>query len=215
MTPAEQLWAQLRRQGIPERVIAAMAAVPRDAFVPPDLRWQAWDDHALPIGEGQTISQPTVVALMTQAVDVGPGDVVLDVGTGSGYQAAVLAACGARVIGIERIPSLADRARRALASLGLDVRVHVGDGALGLPEEAPFDAIVVAAAADDVPPALPAQLRAPGPGHRGGRLVVPVRHRSRWPGVQKLVLIERMHDDDVEHELLDVVFVPLISPGPS
>lgn len=212
MTAAERLWEHLRRQGVRERIIRAMASVPRDAFVPPELRAEAWEDHALPIGEGQTISQPTVVALMTQAVDVGPGDVVLDVGTGSGYQAAVLAACGATVIGVERRPALADHARRVLAHVGFDIPVHLGDGALGLPDDAPFDGILVAAAADDVPPALPAQLRLPGPGRRGGRLVIPVRHRSAWPGVQKLLLIERTDGADVERELLDVVFVPLVSP---
>ncbi len=208
---AEDLLAHLRAQGVSQRIVDAMAAVPRDRFVPPDLQGQAWEDHPLPIGHGQTISQPTVVAIMTEAAAVGPGDRALDVGTGSGYQAAVLAACGAVVRGIERIGELADRAGAVLASVGLDIPVVQGDGAEGLPQYAPYDAIVVGAAAPDVPPALLAQLREPSPGRRGGRLVIPVGHRGLWVGGQRLLLIERLADGFREQELLDVVFVPLVT----
>ena len=214
---ADELYAHLRRQGISERVVAAMRRVPRDAFLDPALRGSAWEDHVLRIGWGQTISQPTVVAVMTEAVDAREGDTVLDVGTGSGYQAAVLAACGARVHGIERIPELAHGAQRALAATGFDVTVRCGDGALGWPERAPFDAVVVAAAAPWVPEALLAQLRAPRPadepgeGCRGGRLVIPLARPAPWTG-QELVLIERTADGHRRRKLLDVVFVPLV-PG--
>lgn len=211
---AAALFDVLLREGVSRRVVDAMARVPRDAFVPADLQRRAWEDTALPIGHGQTISQPTVVALMTQAVDVGPGDDVLDVGTGSGYQAAVLAACGARVHGIERIDELADRARAALAALGLDVPVTCGDGAAGLPQFAPYDAIVVAAATDAVPPALLDQLRVPDVGRRGGRLILPLGSRSWWPGAQRLVLFERLTEGFREQEMLDVAFVPLVTGEP-
>jgi len=143
-----------------------MARVERARFLPEDLRSRARDDVALPIGHEQTISQPTMVRLICDALDLRGDERVLDVGTGSGYQAAVLAELAAEVHSIERIPELAERAREALAGTG--VRVHVGDGTLGLPELAPFDAIAVAAAAVEPPPALLDQL-APG-----GRLVIPV-----------------------------------------
>jgi len=187
-----------------------MMSVPRDRFVPPAMAFRAWEDHAMSIGHGQTISQPTVVALMTEAAAVDPGDHVLDVGTGSGYQAAVLAACGARVHSIERVPSLADRARSTLADLGFDVEVTCGDGSAGLPGESPFDAIVVAAATPTVPPALLAQLREPTGGFRGGRLVIPLGGPSAWLGGQELVVFERVADRFARRKLLDVVFVPLV-----
>jgi protein-L-isoaspartate(D-aspartate) O-methyltransferase len=151
-----------------------------------------------------------VVELMTEAAAVGSGDHVLDVGTGSGYQAAVLAACGARVHSIERLAALADRARATLAGLGYDVDVRCGDGTAGLPEEAPFDAIVVAAATPTVPPALVDQLRAPGGGRRGGRLVIPLGEPSAWFGGQELVVLERVAEGISRRKLLDVVFVPLV-----
>lgn len=201
----------LLREGISPRVVAALVSVPRDRFVPRELRVRAWDDHAMPIGHGQTISQPTVVAVMTEAAAVGPGDVVLDVGTGSGYQAAVLAACGARVHSVERIPQLAERAGPLLADLGCDVTVTVGDGSSGLPEHAPFDAIVVAAATPVVPPALVEQLRPASDERRGGRLVLPLGHPSGWSGGQELVVLERTADGITRRRLLDVVFVPLIT----
>jgi protein-L-isoaspartate(D-aspartate) O-methyltransferase len=143
-----------------------MARVDRARFVPEELRPHAWEDVALPIGCEQTISQPTMVRVICEALDLHRGEKVLDVGTGSGYQAAVLAELGAEVHSIERIPELAERARAALAGTG--VHVHVGDGTLGLPAHAPFDGIAVAAAAAEPPPALLEQL-APG-----GRLVIPV-----------------------------------------
>ncbi|HSO05505.1 MAG TPA: protein-L-isoaspartate O-methyltransferase [Candidatus Limnocylindrales bacterium] len=207
---AGDLRDHLLREGIGRRVVDVMMSVPRDRFVPAGLRFRAWEDHAMAIGHGQTISQPTVVALMTEAVAVGPGDHVLDVGTGSGYQAAVLAACGARVHSIERLAVLAARARSTLADLGYDVEVTCGDGSAGLPGEAPFDAIVVAAATRTVPPALLAQLREPGEGSRGGRLVIPLGEPSAWFGGQELVLLERVADGVVRRKLLDVVFVPLV-----
>jgi len=207
---ARDLRDHLLREGISRRVVDVMMSVPRDRFVPASLSFRAWEDHAMAIGHGQTISQPTVVALMTEAVAVGPGDHVLDVGTGSGYQAAVLAACGARVHSIERLSALADRARSTLADLGYDVDVTCGDGSAGRPDEAPFDAIVVAAATPTVPPALLAQLREPSEGRRGGRLVIPLGEPAAWFGGQELVLLERVADGMVRRKLLDVVFVPLV-----
>ncbi len=162
----------LRRGGITdERVLDAMASVPRELFVPPGQQADAYADRALAIECGQTISQPLIVAVVVQALEVRPGDRVLDVGTGSGYQAAVLAACGAQVVGIERVPALVETAQRRLAAAGFEVHVHVGDGSHGLPDQAPFDAIAVAATAPWLPPALPRQLR------DGGRMVIPL-HRE-------------------------------------
>jgi protein-L-isoaspartate(D-aspartate) O-methyltransferase len=207
---AADLRDALLRNGVSRRVVDVMLTVPRDRFVPWEMRVQAWADHAMPIGHGQTISQPTVVAIMTQAAAVGPGDVVLDVGTGSGYQAAVLAACGATVHSIERIPALAERARGVLADIGADVSVTVGDGAEGRPDLAPFDAIVVAAATPVIPPALVEQLRAPGEGRRGGRLVLPLGEPSGWFGGQELIVVERTVHGLERRKLLDVVFVPLV-----
>lgn len=207
---AADLREHLLREGITRRVVEAMMSVPRDRFVPAGTGFRAWEDHAMSIGHGQTISQPTVVGLMTEAADVGPGDLVLDVGTGSGYQAAVLAACGARVHSVERLAALADRARVTLLALGCDVDVTCGDGTAGRPDEAPFDAIVVAAATPTVPPALLAQLRAPGAGRRGGRLVIPLGEPSAWFGGQELVVFERVAEGTARRKLLDVVFVPLV-----
>jgi protein-L-isoaspartate(D-aspartate) O-methyltransferase len=160
----------LRRRGIRDpRVLAAFAAVPRELFVPEDLRHRAYDDRALPIGHGQTISQPFMVATICSALELEPDARVLDVGTGSGYQAAVLAELAAEVVTIERVPELAERARETLSRAGYDsVDVRVGDGTLGVPERAPFDGIAVAAAAPAVPETLYGQLAV------GGRIVVPV-----------------------------------------
>src|ERR671924_421049 len=161
---------QLRRRDIrDERVLAAMARVPRELFVPPELRDRAYEDAALPIGAGHTISQPYMVAAICQALALRGDERVLDVGTGSGYQAAVLAELADEVHTIERVPELAEKARANLAAAGYDrVQVHVGDGTLGLPERAPFDAIAVAAAAPGFPQTLYEQL------NPRGRLVVPV-----------------------------------------
>jgi protein-L-isoaspartate(D-aspartate) O-methyltransferase len=163
--------AQLHARGISdERVLAAMERVPRELFVPPDVRDRAYDDAALPIGAGQTISQPYMVARICVELAVRGDDRVLDVGTGSGYQAAVLAELVREVHSIEVVPELAQRARETLTAAGYGARVHVheGDGALGLPELAPFAAIAVAAAAPEPPPQLLEQLV------RGGRLVIPI-----------------------------------------
>jgi protein-L-isoaspartate(D-aspartate) O-methyltransferase len=193
---------QLRRRDIvDERVLAAMARVPRERFVPPELRSRAYDDAALPIGGGQTISQPYMVAAICAALALTGRERVLDVGTGSGYQAAVLAELAAEVDTIERLPELADQARANLAAAGYPrVRVHVGDGSRGLPERAPFDAIAVAAAAPDVPQALYEQLQP------RGRLVVPVGQR----GVQQLEVIVRSPEGPAIAHSVPCRFVPLV-----
>jgi len=193
---------QLRRRGISdERVLAAMARVPREHFVPESVRAYAYDDGALPIGHGQTISQPFVVATICSLLALEGRERVLDVGTGSGYQAAVLAELAAEVVTIERIPALADAARARLAEAGHDnVEVRVGDGSTGVPERAPFDAIAVAAAAPSVPVALYEQLS------EGGRLVVPRGSRRG----QELVLLVRTPAGPVERTSIPVRFVPLV-----
>ena len=193
---------QIAARGIEDpRVLAAMRSVPRHAFVPAEHRDRAYEDFPVGIGHGQTISQPYVVALMTTLARVGPGDRVLEVGTGSGYQAAVLAACGAEVWTIEIVPELAERARRDLARLGYD-RVHVrtGDGYRGWPDQAPFDAVLVTAAPPSVPRPLLDQL-APN-----GRLVIPVGEAG---DVQSLeVHVRTEHGVEVE-EIAPVRFVPM------
>ena len=168
---------QLARRGIGDpRVLAAFAKVPRELFVPLELRHQAYADRALPIGSGQTISQPFMVATIVAALALEGDERVLDVGTGSGYQAAILAELAAEVVTIERVPELAERARATLAEAGYgSVDVRVGDGTLGVPDRAPYGGIAVAAAAPAIPEALYAQLAA------GGRLVVPVGSRDdQW-----------------------------------
>ena len=195
---------QLRDRGIlDEAVLAAILAVPRDAFVAADLRGSAYADDALPIEAGQTISQPYIVGRMTELLRVGPGDRVLDIGTGSGYQAAVLAELGCRVVSIERHASLAASAHERLEALGYGDRVdiRVGDGSRGDPAGAPWRGIVVAAAAPSVPPALREQLDPDG-----GRLVVPVGDRDR----QQLIVVTRDGDGWTEIDDGAVVFVPLI-----
>jgi protein-L-isoaspartate(D-aspartate) O-methyltransferase len=186
-----------------ERVLAAMRAVPREAFVPEALLGQAYADGPLPIGSGQTISQPYIVALMREALKLSGDERVLEIGTGSGYAAAVLGHLAARVDTVERLPELAERADLQLRGLGLEqVHVHCADGSLGWPESAPYDAIVVAAGGPSVPEALKAQL-APG-----GRLVIPVGSGTGW---QELVRVTRIGDEDFHREQLgDVAFVPLI-----
>jgi protein-L-isoaspartate(D-aspartate) O-methyltransferase len=191
----------LRRRGIQdERVLAAMGTVPRERFVPPALADHAYGDGALPLTEGQTISQPYVVAAMAEAAEVGPGDRVLEVGTGSGYGAAVLAACGATVVTIERHAALATSARAVLAEVAPEVEVVEGDGSLGWPDGAPWDAIVVTAAAPKAPDALVDQLA------DGGRLVAPIGKK----GHQRLLRLVRHGDDLEEQDLGAVAFVPLV-----
>jgi protein-L-isoaspartate(D-aspartate) O-methyltransferase len=193
---------QLRRRGISdERVLRAMARVPRELFIPEDLRPYAYEDGALPIGHGQTISQPFIVATICALLSLDGHERVLDVGTGSGYQAAVLAELAAEVVTVERVPELAEGARAALAEAGYErVDVRIGDGSLGIPERAPFAAIAVAAAAPSVPLALYSQLE------EGGRLVVPRGSRLG----QELVLVERTADGPRERASLACRFVPLL-----
>jgi protein-L-isoaspartate(D-aspartate) O-methyltransferase len=199
---AEMVERQLRRRGISdERVLAAMARVPRELFLPERLRAHAYDDGALPIGQGQTISQPFVVATICSLLALEGHERVLDVGTGSGYQAAVLAELAAEVVTIERIEALAAAARAGLAEAGYgNVEVRVGDGSMGVPDRAPFDAIAVAAAAPSVPPALYEQL------DDGGRLVVPRGSRRG----QDLVLVVRTAEGPVERRSIPCRFVPLV-----
>ena len=184
------------------RVLDAIADVPRDLFVPESLRDEAWENRPLPIGEGQTISQPLVVGRMCEVLELSGDERVLDVGTGSGYHAAVLARLAGSVVSIERNETLSRAAARSLAAAGVDnVTLVVGDGSRGCPAWAPYDAISVAAASDeDVPPALERQLA------EGGRLVIPVDGRR-----QRLVLVRR-RDGVLEREALeDVRFVPLVA----
>jgi len=197
------LAAELARKGIDDpAVLSAIAAVPRHAFVPEALRPVAYEDTALPIGEGQTISQPLVVAATCAALRAGKGDRVLDVGTGSGYAAAVLAALGCEVYSVEILPTLFESARARLARLGIPVHVALGDGSFGWAAGAPFRGIAVAAATSSVPPALVEQLAAPG------RLVLPLGDRLR----QRLTVVEKSPDGrTATRPLFDVLFVPLTS----
>jgi protein-L-isoaspartate(D-aspartate) O-methyltransferase len=194
--------AQLRgRDIVDEAVLAAMERVPRELFVPETERGRAYDDAALPLGHGQTISQPYMVARIAEALAIRPGDLVLDVGTGSGYQAAVLAELGADMVTIERILELAERARESLVAAGYDrVEVVVGDGTLGVPERAPFGAIAVAAAAPGLPETLYEQLRP------RGRLVVPVG----GPRAQRLEVIVRSPEGPAVVHSVPCRFVPLL-----
>lgn len=195
---------QLRGRGIrDERVLTAMGRVPRELFVPEELRERAYDDAALPIGSGQTISQPYMVALICELLALRGGERVLDVGTGSGYQAAVLAELAAEVVTIERHAELAERARAALAAAGCErVDVRIGDGTLGVPERAPYAGIAVAAAAPGVPEALYAQLEP------GGRLVLPVGGRF-----QRLELVVRTPEGPLVRPSVPCRFVPLVGEG--
>ncbi|HVQ60200.1 MAG TPA: protein-L-isoaspartate(D-aspartate) O-methyltransferase [Solirubrobacterales bacterium] len=199
---AKMVERQLRRRGISdERVLEAMGRVPREAFVPGQGRHRAYADSALPIGEEQTISQPWIVAAICQALELRGSERVLEVGTGSGYSAAVLSLLAAEVIGIERHPALARGATEVLASLGIEnVRVLVGDGSRGLPEEAPFEAIAVHATAPAPPPALLAQLA------EGGRMVVPIAAED----ADALTVLRRRGEDVERREIAPCRFVPLI-----
>ncbi len=198
--------SQIRGRGISdERVLAAMARVPRHAFVSADLRSQAYEDHPLPIGQEQTISQPYIVALMLEYLAIEPDNVVLEIGTGSGYQTALLAELAARVYSIERHRSLAASASDLLHRLGYgNVRVLVGDGNRGLPEDAPYDRIIVSAAAHAIPPALFAQVR------EGGRMIVPVGSEH----AQELQLVQKKNGTAVVTRLEGCRFVPLMAGTP-
>ncbi len=183
-------------------VLGALRKAPRPQFMPEAQRPHGWEDRPLPIGHGQTISQPSIVAMMTDLLRIEPGDKVLEVGTGSGYQAAILAEVGAEVYSIEIIEALAEQARERLQRLGYGkIHLRTGDGYHGWPEAAPFDGILVTAAASHVPPPLVKQLKP------GGRMVIPVGGRFT---LQYLMLIEKQDDGSVTtRQLLPVIFVPL------
>ena len=193
---------QLRGRGIrDERLLAAMGKVPRERFIAPEYAREAYADSPLPIGEGQTVSQPYMVAAMVEALEVHPSDRVLEVGTGTGYEAAVLADLAAEVWTIERHAQLADQARQILLQLGYEnVHVICGDGSLGLPEQAPFDKIVVAAGAPQAPPSLIAQLA------EGGTIVVPVGNRVE----QQLQVARKIGGEMVTARQILCCFVPLL-----
>jgi protein-L-isoaspartate(D-aspartate) O-methyltransferase len=198
----EMVAKQIRGRGIRSpRLLEAMASVPRHLFVPPEHSSGAYTDSPLPIGRGQTISQPFIVAAMTEALSLEGHERVLEVGAGSGYQAAVLSLLAREVIAVESQPALAKQARDRLARLGYaNVQIHDGDGSLGWPPAAPYDAMVVTAAAPAVPPPLVEQLK------EGGRLVVPVGPAQR----QELLLILKHDGRTTRHSICDCLFVPLL-----
>ena len=195
---------QIKAGGVKDPlVLAAMQRVPRHLFVPLAYRDQAYEGHPLPIGQGQTISQPLIVAYMTSLLKLEPGQKVLEIGTGSGYQAAVLAEMNALVYSIEIVPELARRAAKVLRELGYgDIRQKVGDGYRGWAEHAPFDAVIVTAAPPEMPRELVRQLK------RGGRMVVPVGPED---GAQRLVLVQKKADGSIKKRTMELVrFVPMV-----
>jgi protein-L-isoaspartate(D-aspartate) O-methyltransferase len=199
----DELVRHLRRDISDERVLNAFAQVPRERFVPVELQRYAYDDRPLPIGQGQTISQPLMVAIMTQALALRGDEKVLEIGTGSGYQAALLALLAREGVSVERIPELAQPAARTLQELGYtNVRVLVAGEVLGWPQEAPYDAIIVTAGAPDVPSSLVDQLG------MGGRMVVPVGGRH----IQQLVRVTKAPQGVTLERLGECRFVPLIAP---
>jgi protein-L-isoaspartate(D-aspartate) O-methyltransferase len=193
---------QLRRRGISDaRVLAAMGKIPRHLFVPRDYQDSAYEDRPLSIGEGQTISQPYMVAIMTQSLELKGGERVLEIGTGSGYQAAILAELARELYTVERIPSLAQSAQQALRGQGYkNIFFRTGDGSKGWPEEAPFDGIIVTAGAPEIPQAFRSQLA------EGGRLVIPTGPRY----TQTLYKLTRKGDHFTEEDITGCVFVPLV-----
>ena len=197
----EMVSQQIRARGVADAaVLAAMSRVPRERFVPMELRGRAYDDTPLPIGHGQTISQPYIVAYMTEALATGRGHKVLEIGTGSGYQAAVLGELAAAVYTIEIVPELARRATATLKDLGYsNVHVRAGDGFAGWPEQAPFDRIMVTAAPEQIPPPLIDQL-APQ-----GRLVIPVGEQGQ---IQWMTIVEKTGQGVVQRRTIPVQFVP-------
>jgi protein-L-isoaspartate(D-aspartate) O-methyltransferase len=198
-----QLVDELRARGIhDERVLAAMATIPRERFLDGPYAAHAYEDSALPIGEGQTISQPYTVAYQTQSLELKPGEKILEIGTGSGYQTAVLAHIGLRVYTIERHVALLEQARKRLEALGYHrVISRAGDGTRGWPEFAPYDAILVTAGAPDVPESLTKQLNP-----NGGRMIIPVGDKRS----QRMYLIRNSNGKLSAEELIDFSFVPLI-----
>jgi protein-L-isoaspartate(D-aspartate) O-methyltransferase len=198
------LLKQLRKKIPNEQVIEAMARVPREIFVPLEEREMAYEDTALPIGFAQTISQPYIIAVMTEALELTGTQKVLEVGTGSGYQTALLAELARTVITVEKIADLAERARTVLAKLDYrNIQVHLAGSTLGWPEEAPYDAIMVTAGAPRIPPELLAQLAV------GGRMVIPVGSRY----VQELYKVTRRSDETTIENLGGCLFVPLLGQG--
>lgn len=193
---------QIARRGVTDpRVLAVMRKVPRHLFLPPDARKFAYSDNPIRIGNGQTISQPYIVAFMTELLNVQPEDKVLDVGTGSGYQAAILGELAREVHTIERFPALANEAEKILSDLGYtNIHIHIGDGTKGYPPGAPYDRILVGAAAPEVPNPLKSELT------DGGRLVIPVGTRSS----QHLEIWDRVGDEFRITNSIPVVFVPLV-----
>jgi len=200
----ENLLRAVRYEVHDERALGAMARVPREHFVPPDLRPYAYEDRPLPIGHGQTISQPLMVAMMTEALHLCGNERVLEVGTGSGYQAALLAELAACVVTVERVPELAEEACRRLRELGYkNVEVHTAKDTLGWPEGAPYDAVLVTAGAPRVPRRLLQQLTI------GGRLVIPVGERR----VQQLLRVAKTARGTTVQRLGECRFVPLVGRG--
>jgi protein-L-isoaspartate(D-aspartate) O-methyltransferase len=193
---------QLKNRGVAdERVLAAFRKVPRHRFIPEEYQAQAYEDHPLPIGEGQTISQPYIVALMVERLRLQGHERILEIGTGSGYQTALLAELALEVFSIERIPPLLQRAKARLEELGyLNVHLSPGNGSLGWPAQAPYDAIIVSAAAPDVPRPLLAQLAEPG------RMVLPIGTAE----AQMLTEVEKLHGAVTRRDLTGCVFVPLL-----
>ena len=203
-TAREKLVRAIRYEVRDERVLAAMARVPRERFVPPELRRYAYEDRPLPIGRGQTISQPLMVGMMTEALHLQGDERVLEVGAGSGYQAALLAELAAHVVTVERVPELAEEARRRLEELGYrNIVVHEAGSTLGWPKGSPYDAILVTAGAPRVPRSLLAQLSV------DGRLVIPVGQRR----VQQLLYVAETPRGTTVQKLGECRFVPLIGRG--
>jgi protein-L-isoaspartate(D-aspartate) O-methyltransferase len=194
---------QIISRGIKDtQLIEAMRKVPRHLFVPEDRRESAYDDRPLPIGEDQTISQPYIVAFMTEALDLSPEDKVLEIGTGSGYQAAILAEIVREVYTIETIPGLGEAARERLEEMGYkNISVKIGDGYEGWPEKAPFHGVIVTCAPEKIPKSLINQLT------DGGRMIIPVGERR---GIQKLVLLRKDKGMVIKKEVMDVLFVPMV-----
>lgn len=197
----EMVSRQISSRGInDERILEAFRNIPRHIFVPDQQKMFAYNDCPLPIGNEQTISQPYIVALMTLHLGIEAETSVLEIGTGSGYQAAILAFLGARVYTMERFPSLAGQAKKVLDSLGMEVQAKEGDGTLGWPEHAPYDRIIVTAGSSLIPPRLIEQLRA------GGRMVIPIGERFH----QDLTIVDKISQDEIKEErVCGCVFVPL------